>query len=98
MIIEELAQNVLQTRFADFPDPVIANAKDRLIDICGCIIGGANAPGCAELRSLIREWGGKKQASILVHGGKAPAANAAFINSIMARSFDYGVMTPYIGD
>lgn len=98
MIIEELAQNVLETRFADFPDPVIANAKDRLIDICGCIIGGANAPGCAELRSLIREWGGKKQASILVHGGKAPAANAAFINSIMARSFDYGVMTPYIGD
>ncbi len=97
-IIEELARNIVQTNFDIFEDGVIEKAKNRLIDIVGCTIGGASAPGCPELRDLIREWGGKKEATILIHGGKVPAGNAAWINSIMARSFDFGVITPYIGN
>jgi 2-methylcitrate dehydratase PrpD len=98
MIVEELARNVVQTSFEVFDKRTIEQAKNRLIDIVGCTIGGANAGGCPELRGLVREWGGKEEATILVHGGKAPAGNVAMINSIMARSFDYGVLTPYIGD
>ena len=98
MIVEELARNVVKTNFEVFDSRTVEQAKNRLIDIVGCIIGGANAGGCRELRDLVREWGGKKDATILVHGGKAPAGNVAMINSIMARSFDYGVLTPYIGD
>jgi 2-methylcitrate dehydratase PrpD len=98
MIVEELAKNVVQTNFEVFDDNTIEQAKKRLIDVIGCLIGGANAGGCAELRDLIREWGGKKEATILIHGGKVPAGNAAMINCIMARSFDYGVLTPYIGE
>jgi 2-methylcitrate dehydratase PrpD len=98
MIVEELAGNVVKTNFEVFDSRTVEQAKNRLIDIVGCIIGGANAGGCRELRDLVREWGGRKEATILVHGGKAPAGNVAMINSIMARSFDYGVITPYIGD
>jgi 2-methylcitrate dehydratase PrpD len=98
MIVEELAGNVVQTNFEVFDNKTIKEAKKRLIDIVGCLIGGANAPGCPELRDLVKEWGGKKEATILIHGGKAPAGNVAMINSIMARSFDYGVITPYIGE
>jgi 2-methylcitrate dehydratase PrpD len=98
MIVEELARNVVQTTFAAFDGKTVEEAKKRLIDIVGCLIGGANAPGCPELRDLVKEWGGKKEATILIHGGKAPAGNAAMINSIMARSYDFGVMTPYIGE
>ena len=98
MIVEELAQNIVKTSFKTFDVSVIDRAKNRLIDIVGCAIGGANAPGCPELRDLIEEWGGTEEATILIHGGKVPANNAAMINSIMARSFDYGVITPYIGE
>jgi 2-methylcitrate dehydratase PrpD len=98
MIIEELARHIVKTDFGTFDKEVIEQAKNRLIDIVGCTIGGANAGGCAELRELITEWGGKKEATILIHGGKVPAHNAAFINSIMARSYDFGVLTPYIGE
>jgi 2-methylcitrate dehydratase PrpD len=98
MIVEELAGNVVKANFEVFDSRTVEQAKNRLIDIVGCIIGGANAGGCLELRDLVREWGGRKEATILVHGGKAPAGNVAMINSIMARSFDYGVITPYIGD
>jgi 2-methylcitrate dehydratase PrpD len=98
MIVEELARNIVKTGFETLDSDVIEGARKRLIDIVGCAIGGANAPGCAELRDLLVEWDGKEEATILVHGGKIPAHNAAMMNSIMARSYDYGVITPYIGD
>src|SRR4030042_6757984 len=98
MIVEELARNVVETDFAAFDRDVVARAKNRFIDIVGCAIGGANASGCAELRALVREWGGKEQATVLIHGEKAPAHNAALVNSIMARAFDFGGFTPYIGE
>ena len=98
MIIDELVSNVVRTKFEYFNLETLEKAKNRLIDIIGCTIGGANAPGCKELKSLVKEWGGKKQATILVHGGKIPAGNAAMINTIMARSYDFGVLTPFIGE
>ncbi|MDD5703403.1 MAG: MmgE/PrpD family protein [Dehalococcoidales bacterium] len=98
MIIDELARNVIKTQFKAFDADTLEKAKNRIIDIIGCTIGGANAPGCPELKTLVRKWGGKKEASILIHGGKIPAGNAAMINSIMARSYDFGVLTPFIGE
>jgi 2-methylcitrate dehydratase PrpD len=98
MIVEELAQNIVQTGFKTFGSDVVTHAKNRIIDIVGCTIGGANASGCSELRELVREWSGKGEATVLIHGEKAPAHNAAMINSIMARAYDYGVFTPYIGE
>jgi 2-methylcitrate dehydratase PrpD len=87
--IEQLAANVLETRFENFDPATVRHAKNRLIDVVGCLIGGANASGNLPLVNLIRKWGGKEEASILVHGGKAPAHNAAMVNSIMARSYDF---------
>jgi aconitate decarboxylase len=96
MIIEELANHVLQSRFENFDNEVVEQAKNRVIDIVGCTIGGANAPGCPEIVDLVRYWGGREEATVLVHGFKAPAHNVAMLNSIMARSFDFGVLTPLI--
>jgi 2-methylcitrate dehydratase PrpD len=98
MIVDDLARNVIKTDFKAFNAETVEKAKNRLIDIVGCTIGGANASGCQGLKDLVKEWGGKKQASILVHGGKVPAGNAAMVNSIMARSYDFGVLTPFIGE
>lgn len=98
MIIDDLAANIVNTSFDDFDGDTVQHAKNRLIDIVGCIIGGANSAGCAELRDLLYTWGGAENATILVHGGKTVAANAALINSIMARSYDFGVLTPFIGN
>lgn len=86
--IEELVANVLGTRFESFDEAMLENAKDRIIDTVGCLIAGANAPGNLELVDLVKDWGGKEEATILIHGSKAPAQNAAMVNSIMVRSFD----------
>jgi 2-methylcitrate dehydratase PrpD len=91
--IEALAANVLETRFEDFDPVTVKNARNRIIDVMGCAIGGAGAPGNQALVDLVKDWGGKQEATILVHGGKAPAHNAALVNAIMCRSFDFEVMS-----
>jgi 2-methylcitrate dehydratase PrpD len=90
--IEELSTNILNTRFENLNEATLENAKNRIIDVLGCAIGGANASGNSALIKLVKEWGGKEEATILAWGGKVPACNAAMVNSIMARSFDFEVV------
>lgn len=90
-VMEELVANVLGTKFEVFKDTMIEDAKKRLIDVVGCAIGGVNASCNSMILDLVREWGGKEEATILVHGDKVPAQNAAMVNSIMCRSYDYEV-------
>ena len=94
--IEELAANVLETRFNNFDQATVENAINRLIDVVGCLIGGANAAGNLELVNLIKTWEGKEEASIFVHGSKVPAHNSAMVNCIMARSFDFEALSSFI--
>jgi len=94
--IEELSANVLETRFENFDHTTLENAKKRIMDVVGCLIGGANAAGNSALIDLVKEWGGKEEATILIHGGKVPAHNAAMVNSIVARSFDFEALSPLV--
>jgi 2-methylcitrate dehydratase PrpD len=95
-IIDELARNILKISFEDFDPPTITRARARIIDTVGCIIAGANADGCSIVRDLIQDWGGKKEGTILVHGGKVPAHNAAMMNCVMARSYDFEPVGPFV--
>jgi 2-methylcitrate dehydratase PrpD len=94
--IEALSANVLDTRFENFDQATVENARCRIIDVLGCVIGGANAAGNSALVRLVKDWGGKGEATILVYGGKVPAHNAAMVNSVMARSFDFEALVPQI--
>jgi 2-methylcitrate dehydratase PrpD len=91
--VEALSANVLAVRFEDLDTRIVENAKNRIIDVLGCVIGGANAAGNQGLINTVRKWGGSPEATIMVHGGKVPAGNAAMVNSIMCRSYDFEVMS-----
>lgn len=86
---EKISENVLNTKFENFDQEKLENAKYRIIDVLGCVISGANAPGNMALIDLVKAWGGREEATILVHGGRASAHNAAMVNSVMARSYDF---------
>jgi 2-methylcitrate dehydratase PrpD len=94
MLIDQLTDHVLNTKYEDFSDEVIEAGKKRIIDAISCTIGGANGSGNKALLDLIRRWGGSKEATILAHGDKVPLPNAAMMNSIMTRSFDFEVTGP----
>ena len=87
--IAALSENLVRARFEDLDKETIETIKSRVTDVVGCIIGGANSPGNQALVNLVRKWGGEDEATILVHGGKVPAYNAAMVNCVMARSYDF---------
>jgi len=94
--IENISENILNTNFENFDQAILENVKKRIIDVVGCLISGANAPGNLALIDLVRSWGGSKDATILVHGGRGPAHNVAMVNSIMARSFDFEAVMTFV--
>jgi 2-methylcitrate dehydratase PrpD len=94
--INSLINNILDTKFENFDRDTVEKAKDRIIDTLGCLIGGANAPGNSGLIDLVRDWGGKEEATILIHDIKAPAYNVAMVNCIMARSYDFEPVSPLV--
>lgn len=95
-ITDELVSNLLETRFENFPQDVVELAKSAVIDVAGCVVGGANDTGCPMILDLIREWGGKEESTVLVHGVRAPSHNVALVNAVMARSFDYGMVDMFV--
>jgi 2-methylcitrate dehydratase PrpD len=94
--LDMMINNVIETRFDNFDRATINHAKNRIIDTIGCLIGGAKDTGNPQLRSLMKSWGGIGEASILVYGDKVPIHHAAMMNSIMARSFDFEPVSPYV--
>ena len=95
-VSEQLVENILQTQFGSLDKEVVDSAKNRIIDVVGCLIAGANASGCSMIVDLVRKWGGAEESSILVHGGRGPAHNVAMANSTMARSYDFEPCAPYV--
>ena len=83
------AEYVCGTGYADLPATVVDLVKDQVLAVAGTLIGGASEEGCQTVVNLARELGGKKEATILVHGGKVPAHQAAFVNGLMARALDF---------
>jgi 2-methylcitrate dehydratase PrpD len=87
-IEKKLAEYVTATAFEDIPGEPVFLAKRVILNIFGALVAGSTAEGCKGLRDQVREWGGREEATILIYGGKVPAHNAAFINSVMARALD----------
>lgn len=88
-IMEKLVKNVVTTRYEDLPQEAVETTRRDILDTLGVLIAGATAAGCQAIVDLVKEWGGKQESTILIHGGKVPAYNAALANSTMARALDF---------
>jgi len=88
---KRLAEFVSETKFKDLPQKSVDTIKNVILTILGTTIAGATAEGCEPLVGQVKEWGGRKEATILIHGGKVPAYNAALVNSTMARALDFAM-------
>jgi 2-methylcitrate dehydratase PrpD len=94
-ITAQLIDKILGVRFEDIDQATVVKTKNHIIDSVGCAIAGANAAGSPMVVDLIKEWGGAEESTVLVHGVKAPAHNAAMANAIMTRSHDFEPGGPY---
>jgi len=88
-IEETLVKYILNTDMDALAEQAIDNGKILVLTVLGTTIAGAKSEGYDVLLDQVREWGGREDATILIHGGRVPAHNAAFINSFMARALDF---------
>lgn len=94
---KKLAHYVTDTKYDDLPGEPVDIIRNVILTVLGTTLAGAAADGCRALVTQIQEWGGKEEATILVHGGKVPAYNAALANSVMARALNFcDAMSPGI--
>jgi 2-methylcitrate dehydratase PrpD len=84
-----LANYISDAKFEDLPNEPVDLMKKIILTILGTTAAGATAEGCREVVDQVREWGGKQESTILIHGGRVPAYNAALANSVLARAVDF---------
>ncbi len=94
MLEKNLAQFIVESRYEDLPEKTINITKNVILTVAGTTIAGATAEGCSAVFDQVKEWGGNKEATILVHGEKVPAHNAALVNGMMSRSLDFCDVLP----
>lgn len=76
-------------RYEDLPEAAVQAAKQEVLDSMATAAGGSQALGISGLVDLTREWGGAEQSTVIGHGLKCPAPNAARINAMMTHALDY---------
>lgn len=76
-------------KYKDLPDAVVAAAKKEVLDSLATALGGSSKAGIGELVATVKEWGGRKQSTIIAYRTKCPAPNAAQVNASMIHALDY---------
>jgi 2-methylcitrate dehydratase PrpD len=87
--IYQFAKNFVENNYEDVPREVVEVTKKQVLDLLGVAIAGFTAPGIQELLGIVRDWGGKKESSIILCRQKVPSHMAAQVNATMAHALDY---------
>lgn len=88
-----IAAHVASTPFDAIPQEAVTKAKLRVLDLFGCAIGGIPGGGNDALVRCLEAAGSAPRASVIGFGTKLSAGDAALANAVIARSYDYEVMT-----
>jgi len=84
-----LVEFLVGMKYEDIPASSLRATKRELLDIVGTTLAGSLAPGCPEMISLVEEWGGAKESTILGYRRKVPSPLAALVNGTMAHAWDF---------
>lgn len=96
--IERLLEHFLKTSYEDLDGETIDRTRTRILDTFGVIIAGTNGIRCDAIHELLSSKGGRKEATVLGYGNKLPTETTAFINAMMARSFDFDAVMSLTDD
>ncbi|MBI5968026.1 MAG: MmgE/PrpD family protein [Deltaproteobacteria bacterium] len=84
-----LVEFLVGMKYEDIPPSSLTATKRELLDIVGTTLAGNLAPGCPEVVSLVKEWGGAEESTIIGYGRKVPSPFAALANGTMAHAWDF---------
>jgi 2-methylcitrate dehydratase PrpD len=84
-----LARFARNLKYEDLPAEVVESIKDRAMDILGICVAAREADAPRAVRSLIDEWGGPAESTLIGEATARPAVSAALYNGTCAHSLDF---------
>lgn len=94
-----LANYVAKAKYEDLPAEVVAHAKRIVMDSVSCGLGGRKTREGDILVDMVKEMGGKPQATIMGEATRVSCEQAAQVNRVLTNMLDYDddVLTPNVG-
>ncbi|MFH2076812.1 MAG: MmgE/PrpD family protein [Pseudomonadota bacterium] len=86
---KEYAATAVRAKFEDLPSQAVDQAKRFILDTLGVGIAGSVTPEAEKIVSVVRNWGGKPDSTLLVFGDKLPSIHAALANSVLFHALDF---------
>jgi 2-methylcitrate dehydratase PrpD len=87
--INEFVKLFTSLKYEDLPAAAVEAAKKEVLDSLATALGGSTKAGVAELVDIVKEWGGKKQSTVIAYSIKCPAPSTAQVNATMIHALDY---------
>jgi 2-methylcitrate dehydratase PrpD len=95
-VSQSFADFAADIQYEQLPDAAVAAAKKTILDSLGVMLAASGTePAVGAVVDLVKESGGRPEASVLGFGFKAPAIMAAFANGAMAHSLNYDDQLPW---
>jgi len=88
-LTEQIATFSERLTYSDLPPPVVAKAKDLVLDAVGCALGAAPSPPARIAQATAAVVTYTTPATVLCTGHKSSPDLAAFANGVMIRYLDY---------
>ena len=86
---QQLAEFATSTSFESLPSEVVESVKGRVLDILGICYAASELPTSLAAADWVRSNGGSAQANAIGLESRTTAAQAAFLNGVLAHSLDY---------
>jgi 2-methylcitrate dehydratase PrpD len=96
---EILADYVAKAKYEDLPSEVVTHAKKIVMDSVACGLGGRKTREGDLLVDIVKEMGGKPQATIIGDSMRVSCEQAAQVNRVLTNMLDYDddCLTPNVG-
>src|SRR2546429_1621639 len=85
-VTRELARYAVASRFEDLPEAVRHEGERALVNILGCMLGGAKADGIDRLLAALQEFSGPPEATLIGRGQRADILLATLVMRIRRGS------------
>ena len=96
---EILANYVARAKYEELPEEVVTHAKKIFMDTIACGLGGRKTREGDVLVDIVKEMGGKPQATIMGDATRVSCEQAAQVNRVVTNMLDYDddILNPNIG-
>ncbi|MFQ5896122.1 MAG: MmgE/PrpD family protein, partial [Nitrospinota bacterium] len=86
---DRLAAFAAGMSWQEIPPEVRGKAKLHILDALGVGLAAAELDFARAVAGMVREWGGKEEATVLRHGDRLPAPHAALANGSFIHGLDF---------